>query len=382
MLKHGRRSEFDPRQAGDALNDRLMNDQFLSVRSLVIGIWSLVIHPLPVNSRLAPVIALCLWAMPGAAHAADPSVTINVIFVGDIMLDELPGQAIADGIDPFTPFDSLFKQADITLGNLECVIATTGEKVPKPYNFRASPICIPVIKRHFSAVTVANNHSGDYGKGALAEQCDLLDQAQMPYFGGGRNFAAAHTPLILERKGIRLALLGYDEFKPRIFEAGPNSPGIAWSVDQLVVDDIHAAREKYHADLVIPFMHWGWEYEEISDRQRSFARTMLDAGADAVVGAHPHVRQAIEYYHSKPIFYSLGNFVFNGFHDDETLTGWILQLTLDKSGVTDWKTLVAHIDDRGLPHLVADAKSPRGNARTKQLLDYDPPYPKHEADDK
>jgi hypothetical protein len=172
-------------------------------------------------------LALCASlraAEPSAEQAAEKSPTINVIFVGDIMLDELPGQAIADGIDPFTPFDALFKQADITLGNLECVIATTGEKVPKPYNFRASPICIPIIKRHFSAVTVANNHSGDYGKGALAEQCDLLDQAHMPYFGGGRSFAAAHTPLVMEQNGIRLALLGYDEFKPPHFRSRPQLP--------------------------------------------------------------------------------------------------------------------------------------------------------------
>ncbi|HZZ30265.1 MAG TPA: CapA family protein [Pirellulales bacterium] len=327
------------------------------------------------------VAVLLTLAFCGQLGAAEPPATIKVIFVGDMMLAELPGEAIASGVDPYAPFDSVFKQADITLGNLECVVATTGEKVPKPYNFEASPRCIPVLKKHFTAVTIANNHSGDYGKGALAEQCDLLEQAKLPYFGGGRDSSAAHTPLILERNGIRLALLGYNEFKPRIFEAGATTPGIAWSVDQLVVDDIHTAREKYHADLVIPFMHWGWEYEEISDRQRSFGRTMIDAGADAVVGAHPHVRQAIEYYHGKPIFYSLGDFVFNGFHDEETLTGWVLQLTLDKTGVGEWKTMVAHLDDRGLPHLVEGVKSPHGDARKGERLDYDPPYPKHVANE-
>ena len=92
---------------------------------------------------------------------------------------------------------------------------------------------------------------------------------------------------MLERQGVRLALLGYNEFQPRSFEASENSPGIAWSVDEQVVQDIKVARTQYKTDLVIPFMHWGWENEGVNERQQALARTMIDAGADVVIGAHP-----------------------------------------------------------------------------------------------
>ncbi len=318
---------------------------------------------------------VCLLLTVGRIYAAEAEPTIDVVFVGDIMLAELPGEAIARGVDPFEPFAAIFAQADATVGNLECVVATVGKQEVKPYTFRANPNCIPVLKRHFSALTVANNHSGDFGHDAILEQFDLFDREKLPYFGGGRNLEAAHKPLVLERRGLRLALLGYNEFKPRRFEAGVATPGIAWSVDEQVIDDIKAAREKYHADLVIPFMHWGWEYELVNERQRNLAHTMITAGADAVVGAHPHVRQAIEYYRGKPIVYSLGNFVFNGFETEDQFTGWVLTLTLDKTGVRRWRTNVSHIDERGLPHLIADAKSPHGNVAGEELLDYTPPYP-------
>jgi len=108
---------------------------------------------------------------------------------------------------------------------------------------------------------------------------------------------------------------------------------------------------------VIPFMHWGWEYETVaSERQRKLARIMIDAGADAVVGGHPHVRQDTEHYLGKPIIYSLGNFVFDGFDAYEKVTGSLLRLEVDKTGVTSWRTFTAHIDSNGTPHRVQNAK--------------------------
>jgi poly-gamma-glutamate capsule biosynthesis protein CapA/YwtB (metallophosphatase superfamily) len=94
------------------------------------------------------------------------------------------------------------------------------------------------------------------------------------------NLEQAHRPLWIERRGLRIAVLAYNEFKPRSFEAGADWPGIAWSEDSQVVADIRAARAA-GADLVIPFMHWGWERErQASARQRQLARLMIDAGAD------------------------------------------------------------------------------------------------------
>jgi len=276
----------------------------------------------PCRAALGVVLCLALTVPAGAGGpTGDPTVTLA--FVGDINLDGLPGKLVRRGGDPFTPFAVLLAEADIRVGNLECVVATRGEPIPKkPYTFRAHPRTLTSLKRHFDAVSLANNHSGDFGPAAFGDLLALLNRRGIGYFGGGTNLAQAHRPLIVERHGLRIALLGYDEFLPRSFEADSDRPGVAWSEDQQVQHDIAEARSRDHADLVVPFMHWGWEHETLaSPRQRRLARLMIDAGADAVVGSHPHVVQDTEEYRGRPIVYSLGNFVFDRFSEDVANTG-------------------------------------------------------------
>ena len=306
----------------------------------------------------ALLLSSALLAASPMAHAS--SGDASLIFVGDIMVAETPGELISRGEDPFQPFAALLSSHDVRIGNLECVVATTGTAEEKPYTFRADPRTLPVLKRHFDAVSLANNHSGDFGKAAFAEQLALMDKAGLPYFGGGRDATAAHAPWIVERNGVRIALLGYVEFKPRSFEADASRPGVAWSgEDDDVIEDIIAARRVHRADIVIPFMHWGWEDEpDPSPRLRAFARRMIDAGADLVVGGHPHVTQGAEYYRGKPIIYSLGNFLFNGFDTPATTTGWVLSARVGHTGVVDWRTHVARLDANGVPHPDPTASSP------------------------
>jgi len=301
---------------------------------------------------------LCaLWA-PDTTAAEE---VVTVVFAGDIMLDGLPGASIARGDDPFAAFAGILAQADLAVGNLECSVATTGKPEDKRFTFRAAPRTLPVLARHFSAVGLANNHSGDFGKAALSETMAHLRDNHIPFFGAGADLAAAHEPLYLERRGLRIAFLAYDEFEPRSFEAGRSFPGVAWSEDQQVIRDIRRARES-GADLVLPFFHWGFEGEPKPDaRQRALARKLIDAGADAVIGGHPHVTQGAEIYHGRPIIYSLGNFVFDGFHEEATRTGWLLRLSVDKHGVVSWNTVVAKQDDQGSPEPALDAPSPCGS---------------------
>lgn len=318
-------------------------------------------------------IALPFLLVPASSAGAKqrPCVTIKLTFVGDIMLaqNEETGKLVERGIDPFEPCSRLLNRADITVGNLECVVAEKGDRVRKPYNFRAHPRCIPLLKEHFTVFSVANNHSGDFGKVAFAEQCDRLDAARVPYFGGGRNLADAHKPWIIDRRGVRIALLGYCEVFLQSFEAGNAVPGVAWSGhDVETLADIRDARIKYHADVVIPFMHWGIENEPPSDRETSFARKMIDAGADIVVGAHPHIVQRAEYYKGHLIVYSLGNFLFSGFTDPENLTGWALNLNVDKHGMLNWNTVVVRLDEHGVPHPDLQSKSPCGYCGNEQIF--------------
>ena len=302
--------------------------------------------------------AFCLaWCPLG--FAADASSPVSLVFAGDVVLDDAAGEMIRRGEDPFADFASVFQGADIRIANLECVIATTGSAGDKNFTFRAHPRTLPILKRHFDALALANNHSGDFGRPAFAEMLGLLKQANMDQFGGGHDLAEAHTPLIIERKGIRIALLGYSEFMPRSFEADYNAPGVAWSEDEQVVADIKKARTVYKADLVIPVMHWGWENEPTSNtRQRQLARTMIDAGADAVIGGHPHVTQDIEHYKGKAIVYSVGNFVMKETDNANQRVGWVLRLQLDKAGVRSFDTRVAQINNDGIPRLDRSAASP------------------------
>ncbi len=296
-----------------------------------------------------------LCALPARAQATP----VSLVFAGDIVLDDTAGALIEKGQDPFASFGDLFKSADIRLGNLECVVATTGSAGDKNFTFRAHPRTLPVLTRHFDAMALANNHSGDYGREAFAEMLGLLKGAGLAYFGGGHNLQEAHTPLIIERRGLRIALLGYNEFMPRSFEADADAPGSAWSEDEQVVADIRAARTLHRADLVIPVMHWGWENELTANtRQRQLARLMVDAGADVVIGGHPHVTQDIDHYKGKPIIYSVGNFVMKETDNDNQRRGWVLRLQLDAKGVQAFDTRVARIDMEGIPTLDTTTPSP------------------------
>lgn len=301
-----------------------------------------------------------------------PPPEVTLVMVGDVMLARTPGEGVARGEDPFAGVADWLSEADLTVGNLECVIATVGERVPKAYNFRCHPQNIPLLRTYFDAVSVANNHSGDFGKEAFAEQLQLLQKAGLPYFGGGMNLAEAHTPLVLERNGLKVALLGYNEVELRAYEAGAETPGLAWAVDEQVQADIRAARSQ--ADVVVVYPHWGLEYHPTpSERQQRLARLMIDAGADLVVGGHPHVTQTVEYYKDRLIVYSLGNFVFDDFLDvpeslnEPSRTSWVLRVTLRKEGVVSWDTRTARTDDAGFPQPVPGVASPCAAAAAKEV---------------
>ncbi|RIX43526.1 MAG: CapA family protein [Rhodocyclales bacterium GT-UBC] len=311
-------------------------------------------------------LTLLLGLFLSLAHARADDLTL--ILAGDIMLDDGPGRLIERGGDPFAPFADILQAADYRIGNLECPVAEGGKPADnKIFSFRAKPAVLSRLQGRFDAVSLANNHSGDYGQSAFVDTMGHLDRAGIAYFGGGHNLSEAHRPLWINRKGLKIAVLGYNEYKPRHFEAGANWPGIAWSEDDQVIDDIRAAKAA-GADLVIPFMHWGWEKESTPDeRQRSLARRMIDAGAALVVGGHPHVTQGAEIYRGKPIIYSLGNFVFDGFDYPAAQRGWLLRLKLNRSGVSFWETLAAQMDDDGTPHPVSGAVTPCGTGGSEQI---------------
>lgn len=301
-------------------------------------------------------LVLVAGALAGSAlaEARKAGASVRIVFAGDVMLDGGPGHAASFGQDPFADLAPILRDADIAVCNLECTVAKRGVQVLKPYTFKARPECADLLKRHFSAVCLANNHAGDFGPEGLLEQLTLLDKAGLAYFGGGRDRQEAYRPLILQRNGRRIALLGYNDFPPRQFEAGRRRAGTAWLTEAEATAGIKAARSTAHADIVIPMLHWGEELEPAPEPlQKKLARALIDAGADAVIGGHPHVAQTVDFYNGRPIVYSLGNFVFDYYPGDpEVWTGWVVRLTFTPSKPVEMETFVVELDRSGIPHLL------------------------------
>ena len=139
-----------------------------------------------------------------------------------------------------------------------------------------------------------------------------LDAAGIPRFGAGRTVAEAREPLVLERKGRRVALLGFNEFYKEDYAVTADRPGNNPLEPDDLLADIARARGELACEIVIPFLHWGEEGKPAPrEDQRDLARKCVEAGAAAVIGCHPHVVQSVEHHRGAPIVYSLGNFVFD-----------------------------------------------------------------------
>jgi poly-gamma-glutamate synthesis protein (capsule biosynthesis protein) len=295
-----------------------------------------------------------------ATDARADAEALRIVFAGDIMLDGGPGHVVTVGGDPFADVAAVLRDADLTIGNLECAIVKKGYAVNKPFTFRGPKEALPLLKKYFSAVSVANNHSGDWGKRGFVTELELLREAGLPFFGGGTDAREARRPLVLTAAGKRVALLGYNDYPPRSFAAGRSAPGIAWLVEKDAVQDIKLARQQ--ADFVVLFLHWGEDMEPaVTPQQKTMGRALIDAGADVVVGGHPHLIQDVEWYKDKPIVYSIGNFVFDYFpFDPPVWKAWILRLTLSGPGRPGLETFEVELDPAGVPHLV----HPLASART------------------
>jgi len=291
------------------------------------------------------------WAeeRPASTRTVSPAGSVSVVLVGDVMLDNGPGHAIASGRDPFAACAELLLDADFTVGNLECVLGTAGKMVPKAYSFRAAGDSPRFLKRYFTAVSLGNNHAFDFGPEGLVETLDLLDRETIGRFGAGRTLAEARRPLVLEKDGLKIAILAANGFRADNYAATTATPGVAPLREADLLADIAAARTQ--ADVVVPFVHWGDELEAGPlEADRLFARKMIDAGAAAVIGSHPHVTQTVDVHRGAPIVYSLGNFVFDYYPcDPPEWTGWVVKLTAAKGQPVAVETRAVVLDPAGLP---------------------------------
>lgn len=241
--------------------------------------------------------------------------TANMVFTGDILLTGyLLTQYDSSGINGIISQDIVDEmvKADLTMVNEEFPFSNRGTAMEdKQYTFRIEPQRVNVFKDlGIDIVTLANNHTLDYGQDALTDTFETLNNSNIQYVGAGNNYDEAKQLREFTINDKKIGILAASRVIPVASWAAGTSPGVFSTYDESgLVEEIKAADSI--CDTVIVYVHWGVEKSEYpEDYQRELAKAYIDAGADIVIGSHPHVLQGMEYYNGKPIIYSLGNFVF------------------------------------------------------------------------
>ena len=261
---------------------------------------------------------------------------LRLAAVGDVNLGDRVGLAIGayGARHPWSDVAAALRLADISVANLECAVSTRGAPVAKQYTFRGAPSSLRALSPYagIDALSVANNHSLDFGRLAFADTLRYAHDYDMRTIGGGTDLAAARRPAVIRAGGLKVALLGFSDVRPLGFDAGPSTSGTTPAFPDLVATDVRTAARR--ADVVVAYFHWGIERASTpTDRQRMLATVAFDAGATVVLGAHPHVLQPIAQTRPRRLVaWSLGNFVFGASSAATARTG-ILDVRLGAQGV-------------------------------------------------
>lgn len=313
--------------------------------------------------EITPLIAQISETLPKNPLPENTEEPVTIILTGDIMLNRRVEMMIRQNNDwrfPFLKISDYLKQADILFGNLENPISDKGTKVGSIYSFRADPRAIEGLTfAGFDVVSLANNHAFDYAKEALEDTFLRLREANIDYAGAGFNDQEAFAPVIKEVRGVKIGFLAYTDLGSRYWTASKNSSGLAWLNYQKiksVAEDIKNVKSQ--VDVLIVSLHSGDEYtQRLTYFQTDFSEAALAAGADIVVGHHPHVIQKSETYPltsaGQPgwIFYSLGNFVFDQSFSQETMTGEIVKIIIEEKKIKEVLPLEVKINSNFQPEL-------------------------------
>jgi poly-gamma-glutamate capsule biosynthesis protein CapA/YwtB (metallophosphatase superfamily) len=274
---------------------------------------------------------------------------IRILAVGDIMLDRgveymVKTQGGGSWQFPFSESGDYLSKTDILFGNLESVISNSGYKTGGLYCFRAEPETLEGLTHAgFDVVSVANNHIFDYSRAAMEDSFKRLAQSGIKYVGGGFSEEEACSAIIEEREGTRIAFLGFTNLGAKSWKATPDRSGICW-LDESIKERVKKAKDL--ADVVIVSIHWGEEYQpEPNAEQKHFGHLAIEAGANLVIGHHPHVVQPIEEYQGAWIAYSLGNFVFDQGFSEETMQGLVLEVLIKGKEIQEVKSQEIKIND-------------------------------------
>jgi len=286
--------------------------------------------------------------------------SITLILVGDIMLDRgvkymVEKYGNGDFRFPFFEIADYLKMADIVFGNLEGPISDKGEKVGSIYSFRNNPKSIEGLTfAGFDIISLANNHAFDYGRKALEDTFLRLKNASINYVGTGINEKEAYSPIIKDINGTKIAFLAYTNLGPESWKAGEKNSGIAWISEnnfEKINEDIKLAKQ--NSDILIVSLHSGEEYQkEPTKFQIEFSKMAIEAGADIIIGHHPHVVQPNEKYGNGYIFYSLGNFVFDQGFSKETMEEEIVKVAIEDKKIKEVFPISIKINEYFQPEFI------------------------------
>ncbi len=256
---------------------------------------------------------------------------ISLLFVGDIMLDRtIRKDGEAQGYaELFSCLPDMFAGYDEVIGNLEGTVTNyasvsrdAGYQEPASFRFTFDIAAVKaLVNAGLSIVSIGNNHIRDYGDAGIAQTVANLDTLEVPYFGDPRPGVKRYT--VEDVKGTRIAFIAYNEF---------------FGTPEQTLSDLAAA--SLESDMQVIFPHWGDEYVPPRASVKELARSFVDGGADLIIGAHPHVIQESETYKEVPIYYSLGNFIFDQYWEPAVSTGMMVNVTITDGKITDRKEIL------------------------------------------
>lgn len=264
----------------------------------------------------------------------------------------------------------IFQNDDFTLLNLETSVTKHDEKWPeKEFNFRADPKHAEEMRRQsVEGVSLANNHTLDFGRKGFADTLHYLKKYGIRYAGGGKDLSEALQPILFEKNGLKVGILSFSRVVPSgKWYAGKDRSGIVGAYDSQLEQVLATVKEwDSKVDVLMVALHWGKMHVETPGKfEERAARRLIDAGADVIVGHHPHVLQGIEIYKNRPIFYSLGNFIFPnlGGNADRTM---IAQVVLEGGQVKELRLLPFRIE-HGRPVRISEEEKKTEFARLRKL---------------
>lgn len=258
-------------------------------------------------------IALVVSLLSVSAFAAD---SLSIVFTGDILLDRGVRQVINHrGVDHLFSdgIDSVFREAQIVVGNLECPATKIEAPVFKRFIFRGEPEWLETLKQHgFTHLNLANNHSIDQGREGLLDTKRNIIEAGMIPLGAGETMDEAVQPVLLADSPRKVWLVASLRLALENYAYLPDKPCVSQEPMDSLLERVNRLRKADSTAVIIVSLHWGGEHTlQPVPRQRLEARHLLLAGADILICHHTHTLQTIEDFRGKKIYYSIGNFIFD-----------------------------------------------------------------------